>query len=102
MVYFSSLAGEITDETHSDAGILAVGWFFSTAGNTLIIDIICPGFAVDCLETLEEIQVENAHIFTAAGGLKLNYISALNDESGHVAALACILEAHAIKHHDWI
>ncbi|MBP6299948.1 MAG: ferrochelatase [Arenimonas sp.] len=64
------------------------------------IDIICPGFAVDCLETLEEIQVENAHIFTAAGGLKLNYISALNDESGHVAALACILEAHAIKHHD--
>jgi ferrochelatase len=64
------------------------------------IDIICPGFAVDCLETLEEIQVENAHIFTAAGGLKLNYISALNDESGHVAALSCILEAHAIKHHD--
>jgi ferrochelatase len=64
------------------------------------VDIVCPGFAVDCLETLEEIQVENAHIFTAAGGKQLNYISALNDESGHVAALACILEVHATKHND--
>ena len=63
-------------------------------------DIVCPGFAVDCLETLEEIQVENAHLFSAAGGKQLNYISALNDESGHVAALACILEAHAINHND--
>lgn len=56
------------------------------------LDIICPGFAVDCLETLEEIAVENAHLFTAAGGETLSYISALNDEPGHVAALSAVLE----------
>lgn len=56
------------------------------------LDILCPGFAVDCLETLEEIAVENAHLFKAAGGEALHYISALNDEPGHVAALAAVLE----------
>jgi ferrochelatase len=56
------------------------------------LDLICPGFAVDCLETLEEIAVENAHLFKAAGGLELRYISALNDEPGHVAALSAVLE----------
>ena len=64
------------------------------------VDIVCPGFAVDCLETLEEIQVENAHIFMKAGGSQLNYISALNDEPGHVAALAYILEQQTRNHHD--
>jgi ferrochelatase len=61
---------------------------------------VCPGFAVDCLETLEEIAVENAHIFKQAGGQQLNYISALNAEPGHVAALARILESHTIKNYD--
>lgn len=64
------------------------------------IDIICPGFAVDCLETLEEISIENNHIFKQAGGQQLNYISALNAEPGHVAALACILESYSVKSHD--
>ncbi len=64
------------------------------------IDVVCPGFAVDCLETLEEISVENAHLFKQAGGRQLNYIGALNDEPGHVAALAHILESHAGRHHD--
>jgi ferrochelatase len=62
--------------------------------------VVCPGFAVDCLETLEEISVENAHLFIQAGGKQLNYIGALNDEPGHVAALARILECHAVRHHD--
>jgi len=56
------------------------------------VDIVCPGFAVDCLETLEEIAVENAHVFRSAGGGELRYISALNEEPGHVAALAKVLE----------
>jgi protoporphyrin/coproporphyrin ferrochelatase len=64
------------------------------------VDIVCPGFAVDCLETLEEIAVENAHIFCQAGGQQLNYISALNAEPGHVAALTRILEAHTVKIYD--
>jgi ferrochelatase len=48
---------------------------------------------VDCLETLEEISVENAHLFQQAGGAELRYIGALNDEPGHVAALAQVLES---------
>ncbi len=52
------------------------------------VDVVCPGFAVDCLETLEEIAVENAEIFRHAGGGELRYISALNHEPGHVAALS--------------
>ena len=57
------------------------------------LDLVCPGFAVDCLETLEEISVENAHLFQQAGGAELRYIGALNDEPGHVAALAQVLES---------
>jgi ferrochelatase len=63
------------------------------------VDIICPGFAVDCLETLEEVATDAAQIFTRAGGVQLNYISALNDEPGHVAALAQIIESHMSKPH---
>jgi len=58
------------------------------------VDLICPGFAVDCLETLEEISVENADKFREKGGDELRYISALNDEPGHVAALAAIAHRH--------
>lgn len=52
------------------------------------IDVVCPGFAVDCLETLEEIAVENAELFMEAGGKQLNYIPALNDHPLHAQALA--------------
>lgn len=58
------------------------------------VDVVCPGFAVDCLETLEEITVENAEVFRQAGGGELRYISALNDEPGHVAALAGVARRH--------
>ena len=54
------------------------------------IDVLCPGFAVDCLETLEDIAVENAAVFRAAGGEALHYIPALNASEGHARALAAI------------
>jgi ferrochelatase len=54
------------------------------------VDVLCPGFAVDCLETLEEIAVENAAAFRAAGGEALNYIPALNAGAAHARALAAI------------
>jgi len=54
------------------------------------IDVLCPGFAVDCLETLEEIAVENAELFRAAGGQALHYIPALNASTAHARALAAI------------
>ena len=58
------------------------------------IDIVCPGFAVDCLETLEEITVENADLFRAAGGEALNYIACLNDAPAHADALAALAQRH--------
>ena len=61
------------------------------------IDVACPGFAVDCLETLEEISVENAHAFCAAGGDALRYISCLNDAPAHARALVAL----ALQDQDW-
>lgn len=52
------------------------------------VDVICPGFAADCLETLEEIKVENRDYFVEAGGKELRYIPALNDRDDHIAMLA--------------
>ena len=54
------------------------------------LDVICPGFAVDCLETLEEIAMQNADAFRAAGGDEFRYIPCLNDDAAHAAALAGI------------
>lgn len=51
------------------------------------VDIICPGFAADCLETLEEINQLNRQQFLAAGGKEFHYIPALNDSPAHIAAL---------------
>ncbi len=48
------------------------------------VDVVCPGFAVDCLETLEEIAQTNRDIFLAAGGRQYRYIPALNAQPGHV------------------
>ncbi len=52
------------------------------------VQVLCPGFAVDCLETLEEIALTNHARFLHAGGEKLEYIPALNEGADHVAMLA--------------
>ena len=57
------------------------------------VDVICPGFAVDCLETLEEIAIENTERFHARGG-ELRYIAALNATPRHAAALAMLARRH--------
>jgi ferrochelatase len=51
------------------------------------VHVMCPGFAADCLETLEEIGMENRDVFLAAGGKRYGYIPALNARPDHVAAL---------------
>lgn len=56
------------------------------------LDVICPGFAADCLETLEEIDGENREIFLAAGGRSFRYIPCLNDRPDHVRLLADLIE----------
>ena len=58
------------------------------------VDVACPGFAVDCLETLEEIAIENAAAFRAAGGEMLRYLPALNAEAAHADALAALIRRH--------
>ncbi len=57
------------------------------------VDVFCPGFSADCLETLEEIEQENQAVFRAAGGEAFRYIPALNDAPGYVHALAGLVEA---------
>lgn len=58
------------------------------------VDILCPGFSADCLETLEEIQRENKDYFIGAGGKTFNYIACLNDNSDHIDALSHIISQH--------
>ena len=54
------------------------------------VDVVCPGFAVDCLETLEEIKIENAKAFQDAGGQALRYVPCLNAGAAHADALAAL------------
>ncbi|MCP4324215.1 MAG: ferrochelatase [Psychromonas sp.] len=54
----------------------------------LSVDVICPAFATDCLETLEEMVIENELLFLQAGGKKFNYIECLNDSNGQVKLMA--------------
>jgi len=58
------------------------------------LDVACPGFAVDCLETLEEIAMQNRDFFAAAGGDELRYIPALNDGAEQVHSLAALARRH--------
>lgn len=51
------------------------------------VDVICPGFVADCLETLEEISIEGTSIFLRAGGRELHYISCLNERHEWIHAL---------------
>ncbi len=64
-------------------------------GHVRSLDVVCPGFAADCLETLEEIAMQNREFFIEAGGRQLNYIPALNASDGHVAFLERLVWKHA-------
>jgi len=55
------------------------------------VDIVCPGFSADCLETIEEVGMENRDYFIEAGGEQYRYIPALNDANAHIKALAEII-----------
>lgn len=56
------------------------------------IDVFCPGFSSDCLETIEEINEENRDYFMEAGGKAFSYIPALNDSPAHIDALVSLIE----------
>lgn len=58
------------------------------------IDVFCPGFSADCIETIEEIDMQNRDFFLQGGGESFNYIPALNAEVAHIEALANIVMQH--------
>lgn len=59
------------------------------------VQVVCPGFSADCLETLEEIDMQNRDFFINAGGEQFSYIPALNDNDEHIQALSNIIIAHS-------
>jgi ferrochelatase len=69
------------------------------------VDVLCPGFSADCLETIEEIDQQNREFFEEASGGRFRYIAALNDRDDHAAALAAIaarhLEGWAVPREAW-
>jgi ferrochelatase len=58
------------------------------------VDVICPGFTCDCLETLEEIDMEAREAFIHAGGKQFNYIPCPNDNLEWIGVLRSIAEQH--------
>lgn len=58
------------------------------------VQVVCPGFSADCLETLEEIAMGNRDLFIKAGGKQYSYVPALNDRPEHIEALCEIIERH--------
>jgi len=63
------------------------------------LDVICPGFSVDCLETLEEIAMQNREFYEKAGGSGFDYIPALNDSGAHIQLFKDLFKE---KCHDWV
>jgi ferrochelatase len=58
------------------------------------VDVVCPGFPADCLETLEEISQEAREAFLHAGGQRFGYIPCLNDSPAYIRALVDLAETH--------
>jgi ferrochelatase len=63
------------------------------------VAVICPGFSSDCLETIEEINMEGRESFIESGGEQFHYIPCLNDEPAHIDALVSILEKRLALSH---
>jgi ferrochelatase len=90
LVSFQSRVGrEQWLQPYTDATVRELG-----KSGVKTLDVACPGFAVDCLETLEEIAMQNRDFFKEAGGGELRYIPALNDSPGQVDSLARLVRRH--------
>jgi len=61
------------------------------------VDVVAPSFSVDCLETLEEIQIQNKEEYLAAGGKEYHYIPALNADEMHIKFLAQLVNEYCPK-----
>jgi len=58
------------------------------------VQVICPGFSVDCLETLEEVALEDRDIFLGAGGEQYGYIPCLNADASHIHLFSGLVSQH--------
>jgi len=65
----------------------------ATAGVSSV-QVCCPGFSADCLETLEEIAMENRDVFIGNGGERYEYIPCLNDSAAHMDFLHTLVNQH--------
>ena len=74
-------------QPYTDERIRALG-----ASGLETLDVLCPGFAADCLETLEEVSLRYKAEFLNAGGRAFHYIPALNADAAHIQALTDIIE----------
>lgn len=64
------------------------------------VQIVCPGFSADCLETIEEIGVENRDYFMEAGGERYEYIECLNSDESHINLLTSLVSEEIKQWHD--
>ena len=64
------------------------------AAKTARVDVVCPGFVADCLETLEEIAMQGRDTFRQAGGGRFTYIPCLNERDDWLHALTDIVMPH--------
>lgn len=76
-------------QPYTDATLRELG-----RGGVQRVDVVCPGFVSDCLETLEEIAIEGKQTFLAAGGKTFHYISCLNDDPAWIRALGDLARRH--------
>lgn len=58
------------------------------------VTLVCPGFATDCLETLEEIDMQNRELFLTAGGESFDYVPCLNSSEAHVQLIEEVVQKH--------
>lgn len=89
LTYQSRFGREPWLQPYTDETLKQWGW-----AGVSSVDVICPGFSADCLETLEEIDVQNREFFVSAGGGRFRYIPALNAREDHVDALMNVVRRH--------
>lgn len=86
VTFQSRVGGERWLDPYTDATLEQLG-----ADGVRHVQVVCPGFAVDCLETLEEIAIRGREQFLGAGGERLDYIPALNHSAAHVQLMYSLI-----------
>ncbi len=76
-------------EPYTEPSLIAMG-----KAGVKRVDVICPGFTSDCLETLEEINMEAREAFLHSGGQEFHYIPCLNDDPEWITALCNLAQQH--------